>query len=45
LLVTQRRSLPTAPLHAFTSPAAGTGKSLLVDIFAMLATGRLSAVA
>jgi len=26
-----RRSMSTAPLHAFSSPAAGTGKSLLVD--------------
>ena len=32
--------MATAPLHAFTSPAAGTGKSLLVDIAAILATGR-----
>ena len=44
LTALDRRSLPTAPLHAFTSPAAGTGKSLLVDIFAMLATGRLMPV-
>jgi putative DNA primase/helicase len=44
LTVLDRRSLPTAPLHAFTSPAAGTGKSLLVDIIAMLATGRLMPV-
>jgi hypothetical protein len=35
-----RRSMATAPLHAFTSPSAGTGKSLLVDVVAMLATGR-----
>jgi hypothetical protein len=35
-----RRSMPTAPLHAFTSPVAGTGKSLLVDIISMLATGQ-----
>jgi hypothetical protein len=32
--------MATAPLHAFTSPMAGTGKSLLVDLCAILATGR-----
>ena len=32
--------MDVAPLHAFTAPAAGTGKGLLVDIIAMLATGR-----
>ena len=35
-----RRSMTAAPLHAFTAPAAGTGKSLLVDIVALLATRR-----
>jgi hypothetical protein len=44
LTALDRRSLPTAPLHAFTSPAAGTGKSLLVDIFAMLATGLMPVI-
>jgi hypothetical protein len=39
-----RHAMATAPLHAFTSPTAGTGKSLLVDIAAMLATGRLTPV-
>lgn len=34
-----RRSLPTAPLHAFTAPTAGSGKSLLVDMTSMIATG------
>jgi hypothetical protein len=34
-----RRSLPTAPLHAFSAPVAGSGKSLLVDIIATLASG------
>lgn len=34
-----RRSLPTAPLHAFTAPTAGSGKSLLVDIVAILQSG------
>jgi hypothetical protein len=40
LTMLDRRALPTAPLHAFTAPAAGTGKSLLIDLFAILATGR-----
>jgi hypothetical protein len=35
-----RHAMETAPLHTFSSPAAGTGKSLLVDIAATLATGR-----
>jgi putative DNA primase/helicase len=38
LTILDRRSMTSAPLHAFTSPAPGTGKSLLVDIAAMLAT-------
>jgi hypothetical protein len=38
LTILDRRSMTAAPLHAFTSPAAGTGKSLLVDVAAMLAT-------
>ena len=44
LTTLDRRSMATAPLHTFNSPAAGTGKSLLVDICAMLATGRLMPV-
>jgi hypothetical protein len=44
LTALDRRSMATAPLHAFTSPSAGTGKSLLVDVCAMLATGRLMPV-
>ncbi|WP_372624707.1 hypothetical protein [Falsiroseomonas sp.] len=39
-----RRSLRTAPLHAFTAPAAGTGKSKLVDIASVIATGREAGV-
>lgn len=35
-----RRALPTAPLFAFTAPAPGTGKSLLADIVAAIATGQ-----
>ena len=37
LTILDRRSMSAAPLHAFTSPTAGTGKSLLVDVAAMLA--------
>jgi putative DNA primase/helicase len=44
LTTLDRRSMATAPLHAFTSPAAGTGKSLQADICATLATGRLMPV-
>jgi hypothetical protein len=39
-----RRSLPTAPLHAFTAPAAGSGKSMLVDLASVIATGREAGV-
>ena len=39
-----RRMLATAPLHAFTSPAAGTGKSLLVDLVSILISGELAPV-
>ncbi len=39
-----RRSLATAPLHGFTAPVAGSGKSLLVDIASQIATGRQAAV-
>jgi hypothetical protein len=34
-----RRSMATAPLFAFNSPSAGTGKSKLVDLCSILATG------
>lgn len=39
-----RRSLPTAPLHAFTAPVAGSGKSKLVDIASVIAFGHEAAV-
>ena len=44
LTALDRHAMATAPLHGFTSPAAGTGKSLLVDVAAILATGRLTPV-
>lgn len=39
-----RRALPTAPLHGFTAPTAGSGKSMLVDLCSILATGREAGV-
>ena len=39
-----RPCLRTVPMFTITAPAAGTGKSLLVDIAAILATGRKAAV-
>ena len=39
-----RRSLPTAPMHAFSAPVAGSGKTLLVDIAASIAEGHQAAV-
>lgn len=35
-----RRSLPSAPAHGVTAPAAGTGKTLAIQCVAMAATGR-----
>jgi hypothetical protein len=39
-----RPSLRTAPLHAFTAPVAGSGKSKLVDIASVITTGREAGV-
>jgi Bifunctional DNA primase/polymerase, N-terminal len=39
-----RGSLPTAPVHLVRAHMAGTGKSYLVDIAAVIATGRLCPV-
>jgi phage/plasmid primase-like uncharacterized protein len=39
-----RRSLSTAPMFAIDAPIMGSGKSLLSDIVAMLATGRKAIV-
>jgi hypothetical protein len=38
-----RRAMRSAPLHAFTAPVAGTGKSKLVNLASILATGRSEA--
>lgn len=35
-----RRTLKTAPLHAVTAPRRGTGKGKLLDLAAIIATGR-----
>ena len=39
-----RPGLPNAPLHGFDAPAAGAGKSKLVDIASILATGHEAGV-
>ncbi len=39
-----RRSLPTVPLHGFTAPTPGSGKSFLVDVVCLIAAGREAAV-
>jgi putative DNA primase/helicase len=39
-----RRAIDTAPLHGFTAPAAGSGKSMLVDIASVISSGRQAAV-
>ena len=39
-----RRSLRTAPMHGFTAPTMGTGKSLLTDAVALLVMGRPATV-
>lgn len=39
LTVLIRRSIRTAPLHGISAPKMGTGKSLLADTTAMIATG------
>jgi putative DNA primase/helicase len=39
-----RRSLPTAPMHAVRSPVAGSGKTVLVDVASIIATGHEAGV-
>lgn len=39
-----RRSIATAPLHAFSAPVMGSGKSKLVDIASLIANGHEAAV-
>jgi hypothetical protein len=38
-----RRAMRSAPLHAFTAPSAGTGKSKLVNLASIIGTGRPAA--
>lgn len=35
-----RKSIRTAPLHGFTAPKMGSGKSLLADVCGLIATGK-----
>jgi putative DNA primase/helicase len=44
LTALDRHAMDTAPLHGFSSPVAGTGKSLLVDLVSILLTGHLAPV-
>ena len=39
-----RPAIPSAPMHAFTAPIAGSGKSMLVDICSMIVSGREAGV-
>lgn len=39
-----RNAYGTAPMHAVTAPAAGSGKSMIVDVATMIATGRKAPV-
>lgn len=39
-----RKSIKSAPLHAFRAPKMGSGKSLLADVVGMIAAGRPCAV-
>jgi hypothetical protein len=44
LTALDRHAMATAPLHAFTSPVAGTGKSLIIDLASLLASGEITPV-
>jgi putative DNA primase/helicase len=37
-----RGALPVSPMHAYKAPTAGTGKSYLVDLTSVIATGRIA---
>ncbi len=39
-----RKSIRTAPLHGFTAPKMGSGKSLLADIVGLISTGKNNSV-
>jgi putative DNA primase/helicase len=44
LSVLDRRAMEAAPMHAFSAPVAGSGKTMLVDVCSMIATGRKAPV-
>lgn len=44
LTALNRKSMPAAPMFQVTAPAAGTGKSKLVDVVSIIAVGRAAAV-
>ena len=44
LTALDRRAMDVAPLHGFSSPVAGTGKSLLIDLISILLTGHRAPV-
>lgn len=44
LSAVMRRSLDTVPVHAFSAPVAGAGKSSIVDIASVIACGSRAAV-
>ena len=44
LTATVRKSISTAPAFAYSAPVAGSGKSKLVDIMSVIATGREAGV-
>jgi putative DNA primase/helicase len=44
LTALDRRAVLTTPLHGFSAPVAGSGKTMLVDICSMIATGRAAPV-
>ncbi|APT57793.1 hypothetical protein RGI145_12395 [Roseomonas gilardii] len=44
LTAVARRSMDTAPLHGFSAHTAGSGKSMLVNIASMIATGQKAPV-
>jgi hypothetical protein len=44
LTAVERRAFDCAPMHAYTAPEAGTGKSYLADLVCFMATGRIAPV-
>jgi hypothetical protein len=44
LTAIHRRTLSAAPMHAFSAPTPGTGKSLLVDTISIVSTGDIMPV-